>query len=110
MAAAVSSWLGNRKGSWLGSTQPAPKVAKPDPPRAARPAASAPAEEGAYAVPFLPVRCPQCNRADRVTVYCKKADKSPPTRYHECSRCQKKFRSYEVEEGDDGRLVLRRST
>lgn len=111
MVLPVSGWFGDRKGPWL-----------PDRPRAAKkPPAAAPAiveaapvqdlEMGEqYAVPYLPVRCPRCRRGDCVETYSTRLKKSPPTRYHECRRCTFKFRSFEVDEGPDGGLVLHGST
>jgi len=43
-----------------------------------------------YGVPFIPIRCPQCQSKD-VRCYVSR----PPVRYHACRGCGKKFKSVE---------------
>ena len=43
-----------------------------------------------YGVPFIPIRCPQCQSKD-VRCYVSR----PPVRYHVCRGCGKKFKSVE---------------
>lgn len=105
MAAPVS-WIGERRGRWLGPGPAPSPSSRPEPPKPSAVPAARQAEEQ-YAVAYLPVRCPKCDRGDQVTTYKSYRQKSPPTRYHQCSRCGINFRSHEVEEGPDGRLLPR---
>jgi len=69
-------WV-NRYKNWLKET--------PEPERE-----DAVKNEEKYGVPFIPLRCPECQSKD-VRCYVSR----PPVRYHVCRECGKKFKSVE---------------